>query len=337
MNVMSENHLVAGRAEPLLVVENLIKHYLIKSVSGIGYEAVRSVDGISLSVERGEVLGIVGESGSGKSTLARAILRLVSVNSGRVLFEGRSLSELRGARLKELRRSMQLIFQDPLAALDPRMSIETSLTAPLAQHGIGTRTERRRMAEAMLEEVGLDASFLPRRPSQCSGGQLQRVVIARALLLKPRILICDEPTSALDASIRAQILNLLIDLKERFGLTLIMISHDLRVVRYMCDRVAVMYLGKIIETAPTDVIFDRPAHPYTRALMAASMLLGTASGDQSAQVEGEPPSPIRLPQGCRFHPRCFHAQARCREHEPSADIAPAHSVACHFPLLNPVS
>ena len=222
---------------------------------------MRSLDGVSFAIRQGEVMGLVGESGCGKSTLARVLLRLLPADSGSVVIGGRNLSTLRGEELRRFRTSIQLIFQNPYAALDPRMRIGTSLEAPLAQHGRGSQRERRRRAIDMLREVGLDDSFIGRLPSQCSGGELQRIVIARALLLEPRFLVCDEPTSALDAPLRAQIINLLVDLKRRFDLTLLVISHDLRVVRYISDRVAVMYLGRIVEFGERDDVFDNPLHP----------------------------------------------------------------------------
>ncbi|MBP8538921.1 dipeptide/oligopeptide/nickel ABC transporter ATP-binding protein, partial [Streptomyces sp. MK37H] len=227
---------------PLVVVEDLVKHFALKGGAFGGKQYVHSVDRVSFSIAPGEVLGLVGESGCGKSTLARAMLGLTPVDSGRVLFDGADVARAKGRERKALRRSMQLVFQDPFAALDPRMRLGTSLDAPLAQHGLGSREERHQRVLEALGHVGLDASFLGRRPVECSGGQLQRIVVARALLLRPRLLICDEPTSALDASVRAQILNLLIELKDELDLTLLMISHDLRVVRHICDRVAVMYL-----------------------------------------------------------------------------------------------
>lgn len=320
-------------APPMLSVHDLVKHFRTRGLLG-RQETVRSVDGVSFEVMPGEVFGIVGESGCGKSTLARAILRLTAADEGRVVFEGSDLAKMPGGRLKSFRREAQIVFQDPYAALDPRMTIEQSLMAPLSQHRIGSPVERRATIGRMLHEVGLDETFLGRRPSECSGGQLQRVVIARALLLRPRLLICDEPTSALDASIRAQILNLLMELKIRHGLTMIMISHDLRVVRYVCDRVAVMYLGKVVELAPTQSIFSNAAHPYTRALIAASMIDSEEVGGLPEVPEGETPSPMRPPSGCRFHPRCSRRQAICEGRPPMLDgVALDHQAACHFPVL----
>ena len=313
-------------ASPLVEVQDVVKHF----PAGRG-KTVHSVDGVSFVVRRGEVLGLVGESGCGKSTLARTILRAVAASSGHIIFDGRDITRAKGKDLKALRRSMQFVFQDPYGAFDPKMSLGTSLEAPLRHHGMKDRDERRERMLAMLDRVGLEEAILERRPSECSGGQLQRMVIARALLLKPKFLICDEPTSALDASIRAQILNLLVELKEQLDLTLVLISHDLRVVRYLCDRVAVMYLGKIVEVAPRDELFTNPRHPYTRVLLAATLTEESTADDMVLQLKGEPPSPIDIPSGCRFHPRCPIAQDLCSTNEPQVSMAgPEHTVNCHF-------
>ena len=321
---------VAGTPTDFVVADRIVKHFPVR-VGAWRRGSVRSVDGVSFGIRQGEVMGLVGESGCGKSTLARVLLRLLPPDSGTVTIAGRDLSSLRGEELRRFRTTMQLIFQNPYAALDPRMRIGTSLEAPLAQHGIGTHPERCRRAADMLSEVGLDESFVERLPRQCSGGELQRIVIARALLLEPRFLVCDEPTSALDASLRAQIVNLLVDLKNRFNLTLLLISHDLRVVRHASDRVAVMYLGRIVEVGERDAVFDDPLHPYTRALIAASLLEenGLAAGDD---IRGEPPSPLNPPRGCRFHPRCAIARPRCASGEPELAGGPGdHQAACFFP------
>ena len=324
---ISEN---SGRGSgPFVVIDRIVKHFPVRA-AGWRQAWVRSVDSVSLTINQGEVHGLVGESGCGKSTLARVLLRLLAPNSGSVTVAGRNLAALHGEELRRFRRSIQLVFQDPFAALDPRMRIGASLQQPLAQHGIATREQRRARAIEMLQEVGLDQSFIDRLPSQCSGGQLQRVVIARALLLKPRFLVCDEPTSALDAPLRAQIINLLVRLKNRFDLTLLVISHDLRVVRYISDRVAVMYLGKIVEIAKREALFSRPLHPYTQALIAASLLEenGLAAADGA---RGEPPSPVDPPSGCHFHPRCPFAQSRCSCDRPELiNVAGEHQVACFY-------
>ncbi len=320
----------ATRAD-LMVVERLVKHYPVGAgMFGGARGRVRSVDGVSLSIRTGEVLGLVGESGCGKTTLGRAMLGLIPIDSGRVLFDGRDIAQLHGRSRKALRRSMQIVFQDPYAAFDPRMRLGTSLAVPLNQHRLGTPDQRRRRIREVLDQVGLDESFLLRRPHEYSGGQLQRLVIARALLLNPRFLVCDEPTSALDASVRAQILNLLVELKQRLGLTLLLISHDLRVVRHLCDRVAVMYLGKIVEVADRTDLFDRPAHPYTQALLSAS-LPEEPTDLPLAGARGEPPSPINPPSGCPFHPRCPKARDDCSVNAPVLlEIGPGREVSCFY-------
>jgi oligopeptide/dipeptide ABC transporter ATP-binding protein len=313
-------------AEPLVSLQDLVKHY----PAGRG-KKVHSVDGVSIDVRRGEVLGLVGESGCGKSTLARTILRAVDATEGQIIFDGDDITAAKGKQLKALRRSMQFVFQDPYGAFDPKMSLGTSLEAPLRHHGMKDRGRRQQRMREMLDRVGLEEAILERRPHECSGGQLQRMVIARALLLEPKFLICDEPTSALDASIRAQILNLLVELKDQLDLTLVLISHDLRVVRYLCDRVAVMYLGQIVEVAPRDELFTRPRHPYTRVLLAASLAEVDDDHEVLALLKGEPPSPIDPPTGCRFHPRCPLAQDICRTDEPAISRpGDQHIVTCHF-------
>ena len=320
----------SGDQAPLVTVEHLVKHF---RAPGGGRQRVHSVDGVCLTIAAGEVLGLVGESGCGKSTLARTILGLTPVDSGRVTFDGTHVAAARGRRRKALRRSMQLVFQDPYSALDPRMTLGASLEAPLSQHRVGDREERRRRAVEALAQVGLDESFLHRRPGECSGGQLQRVVIARALLMSPRLLVCDEPTSALDASVRAQILNLLLELKQQLNLTLVLISHDLRAVRHICDRVAVMYLGEIVEVASREDLFEHPAHPYTRALLAASLPEEPGAPGDFTALRGEPPSPVNPPTGCRFHPRCPQAGDLCATQAPElATARPEHRAACHYPL-----
>jgi peptide/nickel transport system ATP-binding protein len=318
--------------KPLLRLDGVVKHF----PAGRG-KRVHSVDGVSLDVRRGEVLGLVGESGCGKSTLARTILRAVSLDSGHITFDGAEISRAKGKQLKALRRSMQFVFQDPYGAFDPKMRLGTSLEAPLRHHGMSDKAERQARIAEMLDRVGLEADILDRHPRQCSGGQLQRLVIARALLLKPKFLICDEPTSALDASIRAQILNLLVELKDQLDLTLVLISHDLRVVRYLCDRVAVMYLGEIVEVAPREELFTNPRHPYTRVLLAASLAedeqdpAHRAEHDLVTRLKGEPPSPIDPPTGCRFHPRCPMAQDICATTAPPiAWPGEDHMANCHF-------
>ena len=300
------------------------KHY------GVGRRlVVRSLDQVSLDIQQGEALGLVGESGCGKSTLARVLLRMEQSSEGAIHAVGHDYADMNGRDLRQLHRDTQLIFQDPVGALDPRMTLGESLAAPLANNSIGAPTGRRATVIATMRDVGLDETFYDRLPRQCSGGQLQRAVIARALLMGPKLLICDEPTSALDASIRAQILNLLSELRRSRNLTLLMITHDLRVVRHLCDRVAVMYLGEIVELAETDALFTRPAHPYTQALIAASLLDEHGLDCGMGRVQGEPPSPLNPPAGCRFHTRCHLADERCAsEHPPLGDIGVGHAARC---------
>ena len=306
---------LARREPAFLSVEDVSKHYRLPSLTGA--KVVKSVEGVTLRVLPGEVMGLVGESGCGKSTFAKIVTRLTTATDGEVLIDGEDWLAPTGEALRRRRRDVQLIFQDPYAALDPRMTIGTSMSAPMAHHGLGrSAAERRARVLEMLEDVGLDASFYGRLPKQCSGGQLQRVVIGRALLLQPKLLICDEPTSALDASMRTQILNLLLDLKVRRGLTMVVISHDLRVMRYLCDRIAVMYLGKLVEIADRDVLFGSPTHPYTKALIAASLLDQNGLDATDALLEGELPSPLNPPTGCSFHTRCPHARPDCAVFEP---------------------
>ncbi len=323
----------AGGTAPLVEVRDLARHFRVRGARGL---AVRSVDGVTLSIMRGEVLGLVGESGCGKSTLARLIVNQIRPDRGSVTIDGRDVLAMKPRDLRRFRRKIQLVFQDPVAALDPRMRLIDSLMAPLAEHRIGTAAERAERIGSMLDEVGIDPAMASRYPGQCSGGQLQRIVIARALLLEPVFLICDEPTSSLDASIRAQILNLLDDLRRKFDLSLLMISHDLRAMRHICDRVAVMYLGHIVETAPVETIFTAAAHPYTRALGAASLLDETGLETAASLASGEPPSPMRPPAGCHFHPRCPLADDACRARYPGDTVIAAdHRVACHHRRRTP--
>ncbi len=315
--------------EDLIQITGACKHFPVGGGFFGKRDVVHALDDVTLAIRRGEVLGLVGETGSGKSTLARVILRLTKLSQGNVLFEGHDVFAMHRGELKSLRRQMQLVFQDPFSALDPRMRLGQSIEAPLSQHGIGTRDERASRVAELLGLVGLDASFAERYPSECSGGQLTRVVIARALALGPRFLACDEPTSSLDASIRAQILNLLVDLHEQLDLTLLLISHDLRVVRFISDRVAVMYLGQIVELGDRDGVFDTPLHPYTRKLIQASLPEEGAGGFQGSILQGEPPSPIDPPSGCRFRTRCPLATERCLTAPPFEEVAPGRWVSCH--------
>lgn len=317
-------------SESLVVLQGVQKHFPISGgLFGRNRRAVHAIDDLTLTIRRGEVLGLVGESGSGKSTLARVILRLTMVDHGSITFDGRDVVHADGRAMHQLRREMQLVFQDPYSALDPLMRLGRSIQIPLDQHDVGPKADRPKRVIELLEQVGLDASYADRLPRECSGGQLARVVIARALALGPRFLACDEPTASLDASIRAQILNLLVELKQGLDLTLLLISHDLRVVRYIADRVAVMYLGQIVELGERDDVFDRPLHPYTRKLIQAS-LPEEVGGFGSGILQGEPPSPIDPPSGCRFRTRCPLAQARCETTPRFEEVEAGHWVACHF-------
>ncbi|CAH2599954.1 murein tripeptide ABC transporter/oligopeptide ABC transporter ATP binding subunit OppF [Rhodovastum atsumiense] len=294
---------------------------------------VRAVEEVSLRLHHGETLGLVGESGCGKSTLARLAMRLIAPGSGSIRFDGIDLATARGEDLRRYRAAVQMVFQDPYAALNPRETIGTILEQPLIVHRRGGRSARRAEALAMLARVGLRPELATRYPSELSGGQRQRVGIARALMLQPRMLVCDEAVSALDVSVRSQVLNLLLRLRADHGLGMLFISHDLSVVRHLADRVAVMYLGRIVEFAPRDMLWQAPLHPYTRALMAATPLANPAAARSrvAPPLPGEVPSPLDPPPGCHFHPRCPLAIPRCRQETPDLHEATSgHSVACHL-------
>ena len=293
-----------------------------------------AVSGVSFDVRRGETLGLVGESGCGKSTLGRAVLQLTQSTRGEVSFDGQNLSAMHGAALRKMRQRVQLIFQDPIASLNPRRRTGDIIAEPLIVAGIRSRIDREHRVRAVMEAVGLDPdTTMNRLPSEFSGGQCQRISIARALVLEPEFVVCDEPVSALDVSIRAQILNLLEDMKDRYGLTLLFIAHDLAVVRAVSDRVAVMYLGRLCEIARTEVLFRQPAHPYSQLLLDAIPLPDPDVQPMEGIAVGEPPSPIAPPTGCRFRTRCQRADAVCGSEVPELrPWAPDHHVACHHPL-----
>lgn len=317
-----------------LEVRGLKKHFIKKSLLPWQKTVnVRAVDGVNFIVTPGQVVGLVGESGCGKTTLGRMLVRLEDPTEGEILFDGMDLAKLQGQPLKEFRRRIQMIFQDPYSSLDPRMKIHESVAEPLAVNGLGTAQERREKAVALLEQVGLDGTFADRLPSQLSGGQRQRVVIARALALGPAVIVADEPTASLDVSVRAHVINLLRDLQQQNGLSFIYISHDLSTVRYICDTINVMYLGKIVEQGPSEELFQRPLHPYTQALLAAVPVPDPVLEADRPQkiVTGELPSPANPPPGCAFNTRCPLATARCREEAPVLKMyGPRRAAACHL-------
>jgi len=340
--------------DDILIVENLVKHYPIRKgviPTTIGY--VRAVDGISFSIPRGKTLGLVGESGCGKTTTGRVILRLIAPTSGRVVFDGREIFALSERELRNVRRDMQIIFQDPYGSLNPRMTVGAMLAEPILVHHIEpqnlnassddpidsgnnrrrlisqNRTRARKRVAELLKLVGLSPEHASRYPHEFSGGQRQRIGIARALALNPKLLVCDEAVSALDVSIQAQILNLLRDLQRDFGITYLFIAHDLAVVKHISDRVAVMYLGEIVEEADTDEIFTNPLHPYTQALLSAIPEPVPKKKDQRVRLGGDVPTPIDPPAGCRFHTRCPIAIEECKSAKPPlVEISPGHKVAC---------
>ncbi len=326
---------------PLLEVRDLVKHFPVRAnpLAALWPAAIRrvvhAVDGVSFAIDAGETLGLVGESGCGKTTTGRLVLRAIEPTAGRIVFEGQDITVLSPRQLLPFRRKVQIVFQDPYSSLNPRMTVGHMVAEPIRVHRIAAGTEVEARVRALLDMVGLSAEYLHRYPHELSGGQRQRVGIARALAAGPRLVVADEAVSALDVSVRAQILNLLVDLRERLGLAYLFVSHDLGVIRFVSHRVAVMYLGKLAEVAPTGELFKQPLHPYTRALLAAIPAVGDGEtsifDDPTRLLEGELPNPIDLPRGCRFASRCPHRMARCDEAEPALrEAAPGHAVACYL-------
>jgi oligopeptide/dipeptide ABC transporter ATP-binding protein len=328
----------ADGAGPLLTLTDVVKHFPVRqSLVQRGGAVVHAVDGVSLSVAEGETLGIVGETGCGKSTLARCASRLYPLTSGRIEFDGQDITGLSRRQLRAVRRNVQMVFQDPFSSLNPRRRVGSIIADPLVIHGAVPRSELRARVQELMELVGLNPEHYNRFPADFSGGQRQRIGIARALGLQPKLLICDEPVSALDVSIQAQIINLLADLQAELGLTYVFIAHDLSVVEHVSDRVAVMYLGKIVEVAEAGRLYAAPRHPYTAALLSAAWIPDPdqAAAREQIVLSGEVPSPVDPPAGCRFHTRCPWAQELCAAEEPPLLPAPdaaSHLTACHFPL-----
>lgn len=317
--------------KPLLEIKHLKKQFPVKTGFFGKTKLVHAVDGVDLTIYEGETVSLVGESGCGKSTTGRCILRLIEPTEGEIRFQGQDVMTYRERDLRKMRREMQFVFQDPFASLNPRQTIRQILTAPLIVHKIGTAAERNKMVEEIIEVVGLSKQQLDRYPHQFSGGQRQRIGIARALILRPKLIIADEPVSALDVSIQAQILNLMQDLQKEFNLTYLFISHDLSVVRHISDRVAVMYLGKVVEVADKKELYRNPAHPYTKALLSSVPVPDPEHVKERIILQGDLPSPSNPPSGCRFHPRCPVAIEQCKMISPKlVGVNPGHKVSCHL-------
>ncbi|SDZ68383.1 peptide/nickel transport system ATP-binding protein/oligopeptide transport system ATP-binding protein [Evansella caseinilytica] len=319
-------------SEALLQVQHLKKYFAIPgSIFSRNIGKVKAVDDVSFDVHKGEVLGIVGESGCGKSTTGKALLRLIEPTAGQIFFNGEDITRLSEVEMRKIRRDMQIIFQDPYASLNPRHKIEKILSEPLLVHGIGTKESRRRKVSEILEVVGLSGDHAKRYPHQFSGGQRQRIGIARALIVKPKLIICDEPVSALDVSIQSQILNLMEDLQEEFGLTYVFIAHDLSVVHHISDRIGVMYLGRMVELAENEALYKNPYHPYTKSLLSAVPNPDPDIKQERIILQGDVPSPAEPPSGCAFHTRCPECMDICKSARPDfQQVTEDHFVACHL-------
>ncbi|HUJ06016.1 MAG TPA: dipeptide ABC transporter ATP-binding protein [Streptosporangiaceae bacterium] len=324
----------------LVQVDNLVKHFPVKGGGLIGRTVaqVKAVDGVSLTVRRGQTLGLVGETGCGKSTLARCIAGLIPATSGTITFEGHNITNLPRRKMQPFRREIQMIFQDPYGSLNPRRRVGSIIGDPFTIHGTATGAARKKAVQELMERVGLNPEHFNRYPAEFSGGQRQRIGVARALALRPKLIICDEPVSALDVSIQAQVLNLLADLQDDFGLAYLFIAHDLEVVRHVSDSVIVMYLGRVAESGPKQPVYETPRHPYTAALLSAAPAADpeAAAARHRIILTGDVPSPINPPSGCRFHPRCPKAQDLCGTEEPALEVkvgdVETHLTACHYPV-----
>jgi oligopeptide transport system ATP-binding protein len=331
MQTVPQAEAAAARAEDerdgegIVRVRGLFKHFPVEGSDDV----VRAVDGVTFEIFRGETLGLVGESGCGKSTVGRCLLRLIEPTRGEISFEGQDVRALGGRELRKLRREMQIIFQDPYASLNPRLKVRDIVGEPLVIHGLGDKKERRERVAELLRKVGLDPDYMNRYPHEFSGGQRQRIGIARALALNPKLIVADEPVSALDVSVQAQVVNLMEDLQKEFELTYLFISHGLAVVEHISDRVAVMYLGRIVEVASAEELYANPLHPYTRALLSAIPIPDPTRKRERIVLQGDVPTPINPPSGCRFHTRCPEAIAECTQIDPDLrEVRPGHTVAC---------